>query len=120
MTGIAIRPRLPNDCDERGDETAERPDAIDDDPGGADKEHDANDVGGLDEAAWNGDGGGEGTDGRGIDGMVRAGDDDAAACRRIVAALVLARRKHPRQHGARGDARDKKDHGVRQLHVRRL
>jgi hypothetical protein len=45
--------------------------------------------------------------------MVRAGDDDAAACRRIVAAIVLARRKHPRQHGAEGDARDKKDHGMR-------
>ena len=52
--------------------------------------------------------------------MIRAGDDDAAARRRIVAAIVLARGKHPRQHGARGNARDEKDHGVRQLHVRRL
>jgi hypothetical protein len=52
--------------------------------------------------------------------MVCTGDDDAAACRWIVAAIVLAGGKHPRQHGAHGDARDEKDHGVRQLHVRRL
>ena len=50
--------------------------------------------------------------------MIRARDDDAAAGRRIVAAIVLAGGKHPRQHGANGDARDEQDHGMRQLHGR--
>ena len=51
--------------DERGDEPAERADAIDHDPGGADEQHDGDDVRRFDEPARNRDDRGERTDGRG-------------------------------------------------------
>jgi hypothetical protein len=52
--------------------------------------------------------------------MVGAGDDNTPAGRRIVAAIVLAWGKQPRQGSADGDAREQQDQRMREFHPQEI
>jgi hypothetical protein len=113
-SGIAIKPRLPNACNQRCNQSAEGADAIDHDPGGADEQNDRDHVCGFDETAWNRDHGGERSDRRRIHAMVRACDDDAPAGGGS-SRLSYSPAEAPRSARRRRRHRDEEDHRVRIL-----
>ncbi len=115
--GMVHSPPAPTAPRRSRDHRVERAQAIDDDPGAADEQHDGDHVRGGDKPAGDGDRCRERSDRRRIDPMVGAGDNQSSSGRRIVAAVEFARREQPR-HGRRNDdAGEQQDERRRQAHA---
>jgi hypothetical protein len=101
---LHVDPRVQED--DRGDERRQRTEAIHDHPGAANEQHDADHFRGGDEPARDGNRGGKRPDRCARNGVVGAGDDDAAAawCPYASPSPYVVRIAHPRAGPSFGHA----------------